>query len=164
MCAEPPDGIEREDRARAIRLGFPAVSREVTRSLRRVRRRLAEMGLSDAGIERVELVLAEALNNVVEHACAQCQGAPVRVDIRHEGGHLDCLIRDSGAPMPGAEPPKGHKADPSVARDSLPEGGFGWMLIRSLTDEISYRRAGLCNHLSLRIPLGAHGMAAGSTG
>ena len=152
MAARPPD-TGPGGAASAICLGFPAAEREVSRSLRRVRRLLAEMGLGDDGIERAELVLAEALNNVVEHACAQCHGAPVRLDIRHAGGHLDCLIRDRGAPMPGAVPPKGRRADPPVARDALPEGGFGWMLIRSLTDEISYRRDGSCNRLSLRIPV-----------
>jgi len=157
MHGKPPEPPERAPAT--ICLGFPAADAEVSRSLRRVRQLLAEMGLPDDGISRVELVLAEALNNVVEHACARHRQAQVHLDIRRDGGHLDCLIRDSGAPLSATALPRGRKADPSARREDLPEGGFGWMLIRSLTDEISYRREGARNHLSLRIPV-APGPAA----
>ena len=61
-------------------------------------------------------------------------------------------IKDKGLPMPGAEPPVGHP--PYVGSlDDLPEGGFGWFLIRTLSRDLEYRRVGELNLLSFGVCL-----------
>jgi serine/threonine-protein kinase RsbW len=93
-----------------------------------------------------ELVLAEALNNVVEHAYAHFPGE-IRIMMTRKDGDLRVIIEDDGMEMPNYDMPEGilhHAANP----DGLSEGGYGWFLIRKLTKNLSYRRHGGCNRLS----------------
>jgi len=85
-----------------------------------------------------ELVLAEAMNNIVEHAYA---GQPGRIELRiqqHAGG-LAVSVTDWGRPMPGDALPPGNPPVLSAEAD-LPEGGFGWHLIRRLASGLDYWR------------------------
>ena len=93
-----------------------------------------------------ELVLAEALNNVVEHAYANFSGN-VRVMMSWRQGDLRVIIEDDGLEMPGYDMPQGILKTVQKA-DDLNEGGYGWFLIRKLTKNLSYRRHGGCNRLS----------------
>lgn len=104
--------------------------------------------LSDAGRGTAEIVLAEALNNIVEHAYADCSG-DVCVDVTRCDGDILCQIRDHGRPMPGGTPPNGDLL-PFDSGD-LPEGGFGWFLIRTLARDLSYHRDGAENVLIFRL-------------
>jgi serine/threonine-protein kinase RsbW len=96
-----------------------------------------------------EIVLAEALNNIVEHAYANFQGEiDVKLSLRADG--LACEISDSGLPMPGETLPEGRLA-PMLPGGDLPEGGFGWFLIRTLAQDLCYRRSGGRNMLTFRL-------------
>ncbi len=94
----------------------------------------------------VEIVLAEVLNNVVEHAFARYPGT-IDLSLTAHDTFLFVRVVDSGLPMPGGEPPGG-KLSPATEIQDLPEGGFGWFLIRSLTQEMTYLREGDRNTLS----------------
>jgi serine/threonine-protein kinase RsbW len=94
-----------------------------------------------------ELVLAEVLNNVAEHAYP-LGGGTVAVSLRLTGIGLSCLVADTGLPMPDGTLPKGF-----LPRVDLPEGGFGWHLIRSLTQNLHYARSDGQNRLSFVIPV-----------
>ena len=106
--------------------------------------------LTQGQADGVEIALAEAVNNVVEHAFAKAEPGNVRVLCNLRDNLLDIRICDTGVPMPNNRLPPGLAANVSVAREDLPEGGFGWFMIRELTSEIRYDRCGLVNHLSLR--------------
>lgn len=95
----------------------------------------------------VELVLAEVLNNVAEHAYADSAGH-VAVTVALQPGALWCEVVDEGAPMPGGTLPEGR-----LPEDDLPEGGFGWHLIRTMTRDLQYRRQRGTNRLNFIIPL-----------
>ncbi|MDX5402976.1 MAG: ATP-binding protein [Rhodobacterales bacterium] len=95
----------------------------------------------------VELVLAEVLNNVAEHAYAGVAGH-VGVTVALHPGALWCEVVDEGAAMPGGVLPEGN-----LPEGDLPEGGFGWHLIRSMTQDIQYRRQRGTNRLNFIIPL-----------
>lgn len=97
----------------------------------------------------VQIVLAEVLNNIAEHAYAQYAGE-IEVSITTVGGVLFCRTEDHGLPMPGGELPGGKLAEATELQD-LPEGGFGWFLIRSLTQALSYSRQGATNILNFCI-------------
>jgi serine/threonine-protein kinase RsbW len=93
-----------------------------------------------------DLVLAEALNNIVEHAYDRDDGQ-IELRLRWLPGRLFCDLLDTGLPMPDCTLPEGLAQ--SVDDDlTLPEGGFGWFLIRQLTENLLYQRIGTCNHLS----------------
>ena len=87
-----------------------------------------------------EIVLAEALNNITEHAYADGTG-PIAISLVATPAGLDCHIQDSGREMPGGSLPVG-----TLPEEELPEGGLGWSLIRSLTQGLSYQRKGGQNH------------------
>lgn len=95
----------------------------------------------------VELVLAEVLNNVAEHAYAERSGH-VAVTVVLVPAGLACEVVDEGAAMPGGTLPAGRLPD-----DDLPEGGFGWHLIRTLTRDLTYRRQRGTNRLGFLIPI-----------
>lgn len=110
--------------------------------------------LSDEGRGTAELVLAEVLNNVAEHAYAD-QAGPVSLTIGRTEPGIGVLVVDQGRPMPGGEPPDGLLPGGSAtALEDLPEGGFGWHLIRSLTTDLRYTRTNGCNRLRFILPAG----------
>lgn len=107
----------------------------------------------DAGT--VELVLAEALNNVVEHALAD-KKTDTTIEIRgcHGAAGLHLTVIDHGAPMPAGAAPAARPPKLDVKTQDLPEGGFGWFMIRALATDVRYDRVGATNQLSLNLPVG----------
>lgn len=93
--------------------------------------------LPDDFVDRIELVLAEAMNNITEHAYADVAGL-IRVVIRRRADGLVIRLLDRGSAMPGLALPVGRL--PETNADSLAEGGYGWFLIRSLSQRLMYRR------------------------
>ena len=101
----------------------------------------------------VELALAEVLNNITEHAYAGTPGL-ILVTVLRTGVGLHCEIVDSGLAMPGGTQPEGAIPDlTTLPLADLPEGGFGWGLIRSLTRDLHYVRADGENRLTFLIPV-----------
>lgn len=116
----------------------------------------AEVGLSGATCDRAELVLAEALNNVVEHALPDGDGRIGVQTCQCANGIVICLC-DGGAPMPENGLPSPCRPEPGVTMDEMPEGGFGWYLISILADEVTYVRAAETNELRIHILDGGTG-------
>lgn len=98
-------------------------------------------------IDLVQIVLAEALNNVVEHAYCDCSGT-IRLSLTCIENGILCRIEDCGHPMPEGRIPECQLPQEREGIE-LPEGGFGWYLIRSLSREVSYTRMRFCNALSI---------------
>lgn len=133
---------------------FPGDAHSVRTALEAAMRAFREMEIADEQTGVVEIVLAEVLNNVVEHAYAEHGRGVIELDVRREGHELTFVILDDGRPMPGGNTPGGKPQDLDVAAKDLPEGGFGWFLIRELTRDLSYHRSGNRNVLHFHIPLG----------
>ena len=102
-----------------------------------------------------EIVLAEALNNIVEHAYAE-YGGQIEVTLDYEHPSLCCEVVDNGLPMKDGRLPVGEIVDLNTLEslDDLPEGGYGWFLIRSLTRGMVYRRQSGRNTLAFRMEAG----------
>lgn len=122
---------------------------------------------ADDVISRVELALAEVLNNICEHGSrdeAQRLGGRVHSPlihlcvVRHVGG-IACAVTDDGRPLPPecldprTLPYVGTPQDGADAVLMLPEGGFGWYLIQDLTASLSYFREGRRNFLAFIVPV-----------
>lgn len=103
----------------------------------------------------LELVLAEVLNNIVEHSYAGGSEGVISLSIVRDLSGLSCAISDDGVPLPEGclTPPK--LPEIAVATAQLPEGGFGWYLIHDLTQDLGYRREDKQNLLAFRLPIGA---------
>lgn len=136
------------------RIVIPAGDLAVRDGLKALFSRLPLSQLSDEDRSTVEIVLAEALNNIVEHAYANSQGE-IEISLSMRARDLQICIVDTGLPMPGGELPKARQPLTDSTRD-LPEGGFGWLLIRSLSQDVSYRRDGRRNQLCFRLKTKQH--------
>ena len=136
-----------------ITFRFAASEASVRIALTDLRRWLAEIGLSPDTCGTVEIVMAEALNNIVEHAYAEQGTGPVDINIQHLGNRLGIELSDRGRPLPGLHLPQGHLPSTKVPLADLPEGGFGWYLIHRLTDALDYERHADQNHLRFEIAI-----------
>lgn len=138
-----------------LTLTFQADPTSVRLALKRMLSSPPLAHLRGADRSMAELVLAEVLNNVAEHAFDEA-GGKVEVRLRQDGKGVRCLIVDQGRPMPDGKLPEGRLPDGTgVALDDLPEGGFGWHLIRSLCADLTYSRVDGQNRLSLFLPTGS---------
>ncbi|MGR3376103.1 ATP-binding protein [Salipiger abyssi] len=129
---------------------FASTPAEVRGALAHVARALDGLGWDAETRGTVELVLAEALNNIVEHAYGGARDGRIHLRLDATDGRADLVIRDSGSAMPGQRLPAGAPVDPDAGGD-LPEGGFGWYLIRRLASHLSYRRSDGCNRLEIHM-------------
>ncbi|MWD29207.1 ATP-binding protein [Aquicoccus sp. SCR17] len=101
--------------------------------------------------DTLRLVLSEVLNNIVEHAYDGALTGEVEIAQEPAEGRLRLRISDGGRAMPGGVLPRGGPVALNGPRDDLPEGGFGWYLIRQLSDRQCYERRAGRNYLWLDI-------------
>lgn len=139
--------------ARAFSKRIPATQLAVRGLLKTLCDLLETSGTDTDGLGRVEIVLAEALNNVVEHAYANAVHGGIDLKAHWTEYQIEVTILDSGAPVPDYVLSPRNGPDVEVNLDALPEGGFGWMLIQRMTTRLSYRRIACLNCLQLTIPL-----------
>ncbi|VAV91986.1 Serine-protein kinase RsbW [hydrothermal vent metagenome] len=126
----------------------PGTEEAVREALALVRDKMRARELSEDICGNVEIALAEALNNIVEHAYADITGTvEISGEIKKQRLLLD--LRDHGRPMPDLALPKCTLPDHEVALEDLPEGGFGWFLIHSLTMKLLYNRMADGNCLTM---------------
>lgn len=97
-----------------------------------------------------QIVLAEVLNNIVEHAYADSPGE-IFIGLAHHPDGVWVTIKDRGHAFPKEELPQGLLPEMGSLAD-LPEGGFGWYLIRTLVRNLTYLRADGQNNLSFCLP------------
>ena len=122
----------------------------------------------DEVIARLELALAEVLNNICEHGTRQeatrLGGRPhtplIHLCVARHVGCIACAVTDDGRPLPvECLDPRNlpHITDEAEGIDHdillLPEGGFGWYLIQDLTASLSYFREGRRNFLVFIVPV-----------
>jgi serine/threonine-protein kinase RsbW len=141
--ADDPEG----GRVLIAQLAFPATFDAVRDALAALMAGpiLAEVSEDERGT--AELVLAEAMNNIVEHSYADTGCGEITLTLWQSEGEVACRITDRGAAMPDEMLPVGALADHQEAAE-LPEGGFGWFLIRTLSRDLRYARLGTLNELT----------------
>lgn len=122
----------------------------VRAALVKIERNLISLGITNDSCFTVQLVLAEALNNIVEHAYRDIPGS-IDLTLQFRAHQLKCVLSDFGHAMPLLELPQGRAAQDGTDLSDLPEGGFGWLLIRQFTKDLFYQRQDGRNHLSFAI-------------
>jgi serine/threonine-protein kinase RsbW len=108
--------------------------------------------LTGAETAALHITLAEVLNNIVEHAYSGLPPGVICVDLRLLADGLHCRVEDQGHPMPESGLPRGDLPAVDVGVPDLPEGGFGWRIIRSLATDLTHVRTGGTNRLAFRLP------------
>lgn len=129
----------------------PARPQEVRDTLADIRRRFSAE-VSEDTLGRLELVLAEVMNNVAEHgqSAARAPVPSIHVVIVCHGRGLACAITDDGRSLPQECLLPRHL--PQFTGADAPEGGFGWYLIQDLTQALCYYREEPRNFLAFNIP------------
>lgn len=151
------DKSMRSSKSVCIRLSFASGELAVRTALGQLKQGLAPMRLSKVDESNVELVLGEVLNNVVEHAYGANATGQVTLECLPAADRLRFCVRDSGKPFPGLHLPVARQPIVDGPEGELPEGGFGFFLVRSLATELNYRRESGRNLLSFHILLSPYG-------
>lgn len=152
--ADPPAGASAPRIGWCHRTDITATREQVSQALVRLNQQLEGLGLDGDALIRMELVLAELLNNIVEHAYCDTGRGAITLEAAVHSNTIWCQLTDRGRAMPGGKLPPALRYDlDAMDMQDLPEGGFGWGLIRDLTSRLSYARIDGQNRLSLSIDL-----------
>ena len=93
---------------------------------------LAALSDSEPQLYRLNLALAEGFTNAVRHAHGDLPPeTPIDIQLTLTAERIEIRIWDFGQPF-----------DPAVVEEPEPgtlcEGGYGWFLLRRLTDQVTY--------------------------
>ncbi len=105
---------------------------------------------SETSLFELQLVVVEAVTNVIEHAYEGAAGKPLFLEIECEGRDILLTLRDRGRPFDlGSHP------DPDIARHVAGgnRGGLGVFLMRSLLADLALDREDGWNVLRMRFGL-----------
>lgn len=134
---------------------------EIRRILGQIRAQFMPLSGADT-VGRLELVLAEILNNIAEHGDPASQHGndpgsrrSVHLSAATATGGIYCIISDVGEAVPAdclaprslPRPPA-----PEEPTHDLAEGGFGWFMIQNTARKLYYGREGRRNILAFLIP------------
>ncbi|MEQ9693064.1 ATP-binding protein [Shimia sp. SDUM112013] len=121
----------------------------VRSALADVRKRLEGSDMSSEMQGRVEIVLAEILNNIVEHALAEVENGKISLRFERSGSECAVRIEDNGSAMPDSTLSRTRLPELETEFHDLPEGGFGWALVKMLARDVRYVRLSGKNRLEL---------------
>lgn len=101
-----------------------------------------ELELSSEQVGQLELILVEAVTNVIEHAYEFETGNQVKVKVECDPDNtIKMIISDRGKSMPESVQHKLKENDLSLPEpEQLPESGWGMGLISLLSDSFHYER------------------------
>ena len=88
----------------------------------------------DEQFDQLNLALAEGFTNAVRHAHAHLpDSTPIEIELWVSCQQIEIRIIDRGEPF---DPDSLSAPKPGALR----EGGYGWFLLRKLSDQVSYER------------------------
>jgi serine/threonine-protein kinase RsbW/sigma-B regulation protein RsbU (phosphoserine phosphatase) len=104
-------------------------------------------GVSDDDAYVLTLVMEEVFTNVVRHGYPEEGGHRIAVRLELAGGVVTLVVEDDAQSF---DPVQAPLADLDAPLDERRVGGLGVHLIRTLVDDVAYRRDGGRNVLTLR--------------
>ena len=109
--------------------------------------KLAEVwDLSESQAMNLNLVMEEAVSNIIMYAFDSRENQNITVLIRFEPALLSIRISDEGKPF---DPTAQHEPDIALPAEERPIGGLGIFLISKIMDSVQYSRQGNMNVLTL---------------
>lgn len=96
-----------------------------------------ELSLSPELVFNLNLVLEEAVSNVILYAYPKQMGKEINVQAAYSNQNLIFVLTDSGEPF---DPTLVPEADISLPADERPIGGLGIFLIKQIMNEVEYQR------------------------
>ncbi|MGV6810430.1 MAG: ATP-binding protein [bacterium] len=95
---------------------------------------------------QLELLLVEAVNNVIEHAYGNQAGHPIHITFTQSANEVIFIIKDQGIPVPDDLSTRNKEMPNAI---NLPEGGWGLSLIYALANRVEFSRQNETNTLIL---------------
>lgn len=105
-----------------------------------------EWEISPAHVASINLVLEEALTNIIFYAFEKDVESEILIDLTMEGSLMTIVITDEGRPY---DPTQKNDPDINLSAEDRPIGGLGIFLIKQIMDEISYERIGSKNEFTM---------------
>ena len=106
-----------------------------------------EMNLTPELIFNLNLVLEEAVSNVILYAYGEEKHKEISLMANMSDGNLVFVLTDSGKVF---DPNKVPDADITLSAEEREIGGLGIFLIRQIMDKVDYQRIGEKNVLTMR--------------
>ena len=102
---------------------------------------------------QLNMVLEEAVVNVVDYAYPGQTGMPITLDVSTDGKVFDFVLTDEGVPFD----PTTDSSEPDIEQgaEERPIGGLGIYLVKQYMRDVRYRRENGKNILSMTYELGA---------
>jgi anti-sigma regulatory factor (Ser/Thr protein kinase) len=125
---------------------LPASLDNLARLMEAVTACAGEFGVDSARVMQLELCLEEALVNVINYAYDGAEGTVRVVCAEADNDRFSIEISDSGKPF---DPLARATPDTEAGIDERNIGGLGIHLIRELMDDVTYRRDGDRNVLTM---------------
>lgn len=91
----------------------------------------------------INLVLEEAISNIIFYAFEDDQVHLIGLEFRRKGDELSMILIDGGKPF---DPTVKDDPDTSLSVEDRPIGGLGIYMIKQLMDKVSYERINEKNH------------------
>ncbi len=104
-------------------------------------------------VSNIEIVLSEVINNINEYAYSGADNGPIEILAEKKASKVAFELVDCGTELPGGALPLGTQQVVKCDIEDLPEGGFGWSLIRQLSSDLEYIRRDGENHLSFVVTI-----------
>ncbi len=101
-----------------------------------------EMRLPEVLAMRLNLVLEEAVSNIIMYAYPEKQADEIRIRVEKQGDELVFTLTDRGIAF---DPTQVKEADVTLPVENRPVGGLGIYIIRNIMDEVTYQRERGCN-------------------
>ena len=102
-------------------------------------------GLAVAARDRLLTVLDEVLSNIARHGLGG-QAGSIEIQVACRGGVLEARVLDEAGPFNPLLMPA---PDTTRSLDERAPGGLGIALVRALSDDVRYERAGDRNQLTM---------------
>ena len=125
---------------------IPSLEDRIPDAAERVARFGARAGCDKEACFQVQVMVAEALNNIVCHGLREDADGSIEIHCGIVEAGLEIRIRDHGLPL--------DRLPSSPLPEALAEHGRGWPIIREWADSIEYRSTPGRNDLTLtkRLP------------
>lgn len=139
------------DRRQLLLVECTAALDDIRKTLQDVHSFLSNCPIPECRVQDLDLVLAEVMTNIARHGYPGKPGT-ISLQLVQTPHALECRIADQG----GSFDPAFLGSAPPEPCD-LPEGGYGWYIIRSLARQIHYERLEGKNILLFSVPVEAVG-------
>ena len=133
---------------------------EIPRTLAAVERFCTLRGIEPQAVDGIDLAVDEILTNVISYAFRDGARHIIDVEISFAGNFLSIEIRDDGSPFDPLKIPPPDLTSELAEREV---GGLGIHFVRTVADEVGYRREGGWNILRLIKRTDTRGKGGAST-